>query len=275
MFVMEIGSGALEVQLIGVGGSRKARVEISQPSVVFEDDAGHFTGVERSAIRKVKVDGDRVTIVYSDGVEMKTKEFVASKGESQLFGALLSPNAPVNVIDALDQKFQEARRHVEEILKKVRERNFPPVLNIEDHDDPQYLAASREAYAYDMDLLNTSSSFSIEVEKMYAGGSRMPLLNAKDDVPEKVYMAMAKAHYVQFIADLASFAMIHNKWERIFLPRQFEEFHMKLGILREPIVTDEEEADAEKSYSSPEMVNDRAIGYSWYKRPPSLELLDC
>nr|WP_276977900.1 hypothetical protein [Ferrimicrobium acidiphilum] len=276
MFVMERpSSGAFEVQLSGDGGGKKAKATVTQGAVIFEDDSGRFTGIERSAIRVVKVDGDRVSIVYSDGVEMRTKEFVASNGEGSLFRTLLSPDAPVNVIDHLDETFQQARKNAEELLEKVRAENFPPRLN-KDHNDPQYKADCLIAHNYRMDASMFSYYYSKEVSKIYFGDDIMPQINDKNQVPEKVYMARAKCNYLSFIRMLTDFAMTHTKWEHSFLPRQFEAFFMRLGILDRPIVTDEEEADAQKSYASPEMAEYRAwaAGPSCFNRPPSLELLD-
>ncbi len=208
---------------------------------------------------------------------MKTNEFTASKGEGLLFKSLLSSSVPANVIDDLEEKFKSARKQAEEMLAKARAKDFPSMLKEKDLEDPQVRAIAVEAYGYIDGARNVYYLFNHEVVKMYFEGDyeKYPMLTSKSQVPENVYMAMAKALFLQYISDLVSCAL-YTGWNLSanFLPKQYEELFMKLGIITEPIVKDKEELSAEESYAKDEHVESRAGFQALWNRPPSLELLD-
>ena len=117
-------------------------VHITDQSVMFEK-GGKVTGIERSAIRLVKPDGDAMVIAYSVGSEVRSVRVEPMTAVTSLLvpgSTQGQPSSQAGLDEVFERLYSEARKELEGTLAKVEEEPANKKLRLTQQEVERYIS---------------------------------------------------------------------------------------------------------------------------------------
>ena len=219
-------------------GGTEVTLHVTDKSILFENDKGEITGIEKSAIRMIKTNSDgAVVVAYASGSEVKSVSIKPIQGDATSLLLLLGDKEhipPVVFDEEFERMYQYWKNRLEDELKQSIEGK-PYRLEREELD--QVMRASEKMNDILKQKFRTKDVWSTRVWELR-------------NLPEEYQIGWAKVQYISYflpeIIWIASGWSVYTENEPVFndiydgmRADEWERLFLYYGIIDKPILTEE------------------------------------
>jgi hypothetical protein len=220
-------------------GSSQGTLHITEKSIMFEDEKGEITGIEKSAIRMVKTSDDReVVVAYASGAEVKSVRIKPLEDNAAGLLILLGDKEHVPPT-VFDEEFEKIYLHWKNKLEAELRQSIEGRPYHLEHEEKSQVA-----------LASSSMQAILQWRYNMPGRMRDKSIWNLPDTPEEYQLGWAKVEYVDsflphMIEVASGYHYLYRNHQPIYQdfdgmwPEDWERFFLHYRIIEKPILTED------------------------------------